>query len=131
MQANDELYKQFAQEYAEVQALAERIERISGFTVEIRPTQNAPKWGFYAKYEENRNPKNFAYARKRETAKCLRISTKEDWAIRAGVDKSRYCVSPKGWWGKPAAYMDIKQDDDESLQEVASILAEVCKARHR
>ena len=121
---NDELYKQFAQECDEVQALANRIERICGCPVEVRPTPEAPKWGFYA-------PKNFAFARKRETANCLRISTKEDWAIRAGVDKSRYCVSPKGWWGKPAAYMDIKQDDTESFEDIASILAKVCSARHR
>ena len=129
MQADNELYKQFSQEYAEVQAFAKRIEGICGYPVEVRPTPEAPKWGFYAKYEENRDPKNFAYARKRDTANCLRISTKEDWAIRAGVDKSRYCVSPKGWWGKSAAYIDIKQDDAESLQEVASILAKVCTAR--
>lgn len=123
MQANDELCKQFEQEYAEVLALAKQIGQICGYPVEVRPTPEAPKWGFYA-------PKNFAFARKRETANCLRASIKEDWAIHAGVDKSRYCVSPKGWWGKSAAYIDIKQDDAERLQEVASVLAKVCTIVH-
>jgi len=129
MQANDECYKQFSQVLAEVQTLAKRIERICTYPIEVHQTPKASKWGFYAKYEEDRAPKNFAYARKKQRAKCLRISTKEEWATRAHVDGSRYCVAPKGWRGKPAAYMDMKQDDMKSFNEVASILAKVCRAR--
>lgn len=126
----EKLYNQFAQERSEVERLAKRIETKIGRPVEVRPTKR-PSWGFYTKWEEDRDWENFAYARRRKRAKCLRTSTKEEWAIRAGVDRSRYSVSPKGWWGEPAAYVDMNQDNAESLEEVASILARICQARHR
>ena len=113
-----------------VQQLANRIEKKLGgeYKVEWRPLQGTRrKWGLYA-------PKNFAFPRSRKKANALRVSTKEKLAINGGVNRSRYCVALKGWWGKPpkpAAYMDINQDDTERLEEVASILAEVCRARHR
>lgn len=123
-----EPYKQFNQEETEVISLGRRIGTKVGCRVEVRQTGSG-RWGFYAAWAEG--DENFAYARKRKRAKCLRVSTKEEWAVRAGIDKSRYGVSPRGWWGEPVARMDMNQDNAESLEEVADILAKVCKARHR
>jgi hypothetical protein len=122
-----ELYNQFAQEYSEVQMLANRIGTKIGRPVEFRYLKSGG-WGFYA-------PKNFAYALKKKGAKVLCVFTKEEWAKRAHVDwlkcKSKHRVSPKGWWNEPQLDIDIDQDNPRSLNEVASILARVCEARHR
>ena len=119
----EELYNQFAQEWSEVERLAKQIQAKIGRPVEVRPLKSG-RWGFYA-------PKNFAFARKIKSRKCLRTSTMEEWAIRAGIDRSRYCVRPTAFWGKPSADMCMNQDNVEIMEDVASILAKVCEARHR
>lgn len=121
----EKLYNQFAQAWSEVESLAERIRTMTGRPVEIRMTKR-PGWGFYA-------PKNFAFARKRQQARCLRISTNEQWAIGAGVDRTCDGVSQKGWFpgGRRALWWDMPQNDIASEERLAGILAKVCEARHR
>jgi len=113
---------QFARECSEVMGLAFRIEREAGLAVEVRPAKRAG-WGFYA-------PKNFAYARRIESRQCLRVSTKEEWAVNASVDQSGHGTSPKGWWGEPSVWWDMHRDDVEGRERLAGILARVCEARH-
>jgi hypothetical protein len=145
----EKLYNQFAQEWSEVERLAKRIGAKTGCPIKVCPKKT--RWGFYAKWEEDGKWENFAYAHKRKRAechkevqglhkkeclreeKCLCVHTKEKWAIRARVPRSRYCINPTGYHerGEAAAYIDINQDDPKSLEEVASILAKICKARHR
>jgi len=120
----ERLYKRFEQELPEVASLAKRIEAIVGRRVEFRPQERSPQWGLYA-------PKNFAYARKISQRNCLLIATQEEWAIRANVDKSGDGGSPGGWWGEPDVWWYVLQDDTESRERVAGILARVCQARHR
>ena len=115
--------EQLKQELIEVMRLGSRIEARIGRPVKVRVTKTAVKWAFYA-------PKNFAYARKIESRECLRISSKEEWAARAGVNKSRDGISPKGWWGEPSVWWDMCQYDALSLEKVATILARVSEARH-
>lgn len=141
-------YRQFARERLEVERLVERIEAKIGCPVEVC-LKKSGRWGFYAKWKEDGDWENFAFAHKRKRAKCLRkvqgahkeeclrkekclcVHTKEEWASCARVPRSRYCVNPTGWWDEPAAHVDMNQDDAKSLEEVASILARICKARHR
>jgi hypothetical protein len=140
------LYNQFLQEQAEVKRLAKQIQAKTGCPVEV--CRKETRWGFYAKWDNDGKWENFAFAHKRKRAECRRkvqglrkkeclrkeqclcVHTKEEWAIRAGIMRARYCVSPTGWYTGCAAYVDMNQDSPQSLNEVASILAEVCRARH-
>jgi hypothetical protein len=143
----EELRNQFPQEQPEVERLAKQIEVKTGCPTKV--CRKKTRWGFYAEWDNDGKWENFAFAHKRKRAechkhvqgshkkeclrkeKCLCVHTKEEWAIRAGIMRSRYCVNPTGWYKRGAAYIDMDQDNPKSLDEVASILAKICKARHR
>jgi len=117
------------QEFYEVMKLASRTEAMIGRKVEARPKQEG--WSFYAPDKFGGAPKNFAHALWRKRDKCLHISTKEQWAIRAGEDKSYDGRKGNAWWGIDAeVYWDMLQDSAASLEKLAAILAKVCEARH-
>lgn len=144
----EKLYNKFPQEQLEVERLAKQIEANTPCRIKVCP--KTTRWGFYAKWEEDGKWENFAYAHKRKQAEChkkvqglhkeeclrkencLCVHTKEEWARRASVPRSRYCVNPTAYHkgGEAAAYIDMNQDDPKSLEEVASILAKICEARH-
>jgi len=109
-----------------VQGLANKIEAKLGseYKVKWQPKETSGKWGFYA-------PKNFAYPRRRKKANALRVSTKEEWATRAGVANLADAQhSSNGWHTYPCTFWDLDIDNAGRLEELASILAKVCRARH-
>ncbi|MBA7644383.1 hypothetical protein ES703_52126 [subsurface metagenome] len=109
-----------------VQELAIRIEeRLDGeYEVKCQFYPKTPwKWKLYA-------PLVFARPRRILRDMVLRINTKKEYAINAEVHQ-RSGQSENGDWGEPVDYFDLDIDNAERLEEVASILAEVCRARHR
>lgn len=80
--------------------------------------------GFYA-------PKNLAYADVVVSAEYIPVSTKEEWAVCAGVDKLADGRNANGWWGKPSVWWNLRKGNIESLEKIAGILAKVCEVRHR
>lgn len=74
---------------------------------------------------------NFATVRRRKSFNSLRVSTKEEWATCAGVANLGGAQhSPKGWYTHPCTFWDLDVDNADRLEEIASILAKVCQARH-
>lgn len=112
-----------------VQELVNRVEKKLGgeYKVEQQLLEGTPwKWRLYA-------PKNFAYPRRRKKANALRVSTKEEWATRAGVANLADAQHKDNcWWAHyPCTFWDLDIDNDERLEEITDILAKVCRARHR
>ena len=60
----------------------------------------------------------------------IRISTKKDWADKAGVTNTAVYQSKNGWWGKPHVRWTVPLRDKEGLSEITNILARIMKVRH-
>jgi hypothetical protein len=106
-----------------VYRLAGEVRKVIVYKVEVKQT----KWGAFGFYA----PKNFAFIRKRASGNTIGISTKKEWADKAGVSHTADRQTQNGWWGEPhvAWYTDI--NNTARLGQMVGILAKIRQVRHR
>ncbi len=107
---------------AAAHSLAANVGNIAGRAVVAKDTRRGAI-GFRA-------PKVFAYARGRSLGTILLISSKLEWAEKAGAAGTASYTTEKGWWGLPHIAWKVDVEDHGRLQELARILARVMRARH-
>jgi hypothetical protein len=78
---------------ATVNIIATNISKIAMNPVQVK----SKKFGALGLY----SPKNFAFIRYRKSEDMLRVSTKKEWAEKAGVMSNITYQSSNGWWGEP------------------------------
>lgn len=115
---------QMQQCFSEMHNIANGISRRTGIDIDVRTTETG-RFSFYA------DKKNFAFGSCRKLGAVIKISTKQEWAIQAGVEDTVDRVSENGWWGKPSVSWNIETSNKKKLKQVEKILARVCVARIR
>ena len=115
---------QMQQCFNEMHNIANGVSRRTGIDIDVKTTETG-RFSFYA------DKKNFAFGSCRKFGAVIKISTKQEWAIKAGVAGTVDRVRANGWWGKPSVSWTIETLNKEELKQIETILARVCEARIR
>lgn len=106
--------------------LAQEVGLRAGFTVEVKPKKTAGLVSLWAA------GKHFAHASCMKSGAIIGISTKGEWARRAGVIESADSVKKGGYYGgDDEARWRLGASDSDRVKDMVSILVKVCRARHQ